>query len=108
MRALIWLVGIFAIAAGLAMVAGVNEGYVLLVLPPWRAQVSLNLIIVLLVVAFIVGYVVLRVIRRTLGLPAQVAQWRERRRREKAGLALREALRAQFEGRFAQALKFAS
>ncbi|MBN8441319.1 MAG: heme biosynthesis protein HemY [Thauera sp.] len=108
MRALIWLVGIFALAAGLAMVAGINEGYVLLVLPPWRAQLSLNLFIVMLIAAFIVGYVLLRLVRRTLGLPAQVAQWRERRRREKAGLALREALRAQFEGRFAQALKFAS
>ena len=108
MRALIWLIGIFALAAGLAMTAGLNEGYVLVVLPPWRAQLSLNLLVVLLVVGFVVGYVLVRLVRRTLELPARVALWRERRRREKAGQALREALRALFEGRFAQAVKNAS
>ncbi|PKO50979.1 MAG: heme biosynthesis protein HemY, partial [Betaproteobacteria bacterium HGW-Betaproteobacteria-21] len=50
MRALIWLIGIFALAAGMAMLAGLNEGYVLVVLPPWRAQLSLNLLLLLLVV----------------------------------------------------------
>lgn len=108
MRALIWLIGLFALAVGLAMTAGLNDGYVLVVLPPWRAQLSLNLLVVLLLVGFAVGYVLVRVVRRTLGLPARVAQWRDRRRREKAGVALREALRALFEGRFAQAVKFAS
>ena len=49
MRALIWLIGIFALAVGVAMIAGVNDGYVLVVLSPWRAQISLNLFIVLLV-----------------------------------------------------------
>ncbi|MBS0509610.1 MAG: heme biosynthesis protein HemY [Proteobacteria bacterium] len=108
MRALIWLIGIFALAAGLAMAAGLNDGYVLLVLPPWRAQLSLNLFAVLAVLGFVVAYLLVRLVRRTLELPGRVAQWRERRRREKAGLALREALRTLFEGRFAQALKFAS
>ncbi len=108
MRALIWLIGIFGIAVGVAMLAGLNDGYVLVVLPPWRVQLSLNMLVVLLVVAFMLGYALLRVIGRTLELPARVQQWRERRRREKAGKALRDALRAMFEGRFSQALKFAS
>lgn len=108
MRALIWLIGIFAMAVGLAMVAGLNDGYVLVVLPPWRVQLSLNLLIVLLVLGFLFGYGLLRLVGRTLALPARVSQWRERRRREKAGRALREALRALFEGRFAQAVKHAS
>ncbi|NMG33819.1 heme biosynthesis protein HemY [Azoarcus sp. TTM-91] len=108
MRALIWLIGIFALAVGLAMAAGFNDGYVLVVLPPWRAQLSLNLLIVLLLLGFLLAYAVLRLISRTMGLPRRVVQWRERRRREKAGRALREALRTLFEGRFSQALKFAS
>lgn len=108
MRALIWLIGIFAMAVGLAMVAGLNDGYVLVVLPPWRVQLSLNLLVVLLLLGFLVGYFVLRLIGRTLELPARVSLWRERRRREKAGRALREALRALFEGRYAQAMKHAS
>lgn len=108
MRALIWLIGIFALAAGMAMLAGLNDGYVLVVLPPWRAQLSLNLLLLLLVLGFAVGYLAIRLVRRTLALPAAVGQWRERRRRQRAGQALRDALRTLFEGRFTQSLKFAS
>lgn len=107
MRALIWLVGIFALAAGMAMLASVNTGYVLLVLPPWRAQLSLNLLLVGLVLAFVVAYAVLRLIGKTVALPGRVGVFRERRRKDKAGRALRDALRALFEGRFAQSVKLA-
>lgn len=107
MRALIWLIGIFALAAGVAMLASINEGYVLVVVPPWRVQLSLNLLIVGLIVAFFSAYAVLRIVRRTMALPGRVVQYRERRRKEKAGRALRDALRALFEGRFAQSVKFA-
>ena len=43
MRALFWLLILAALAVGLSLAARYNEGYVLLVLPPWRAEVSLNL-----------------------------------------------------------------
>jgi HemY protein len=107
MRALIWLIGIFAVAAGVAMLASVNDGYVLVVFPPWRAQLSLNFLIVVLLVAFLLSYLMLRLVGKTLALPGRVGAYRERRRKTKAGQALRDALRALFEGRFAQALKFA-
>ncbi len=108
MRALIWLIGIFAIAVGIAMIAGPNDGYVLVALPPWRAQLSLNLLIVLLIGGFALGYLLLRLASRTLALPGQVARWRGRRRREKADRALHGAVNALFEGRYSQALKSAS
>ena len=81
MRTLIWMIGIFAVAVGVAMVAGLNDGYVLLVAPPWRVQLSLNLLVVIVVVGFALGYALVRVVSRTLQLPTRVAQWRERRRR---------------------------
>ena len=108
MRTLIWLIGIFAIAVGVAMVAGLNDGYVLLVMPPWRVQLSLNLLVVIVVVGSALGYALMRLISRTLQLPTRVAQWRERRRRERAGRALTDSVHALFEGRFAQSLKSAS
>ncbi len=108
MRALIWLIGIFALAVGVAMIAGVNDGYVLVVLSPWRAQISLNLFIVLLVAGVLLIHLLLRVLTRTLALPSRVAQWRDRRRRDKADKALHGAINALFEGRFAQSLKSAS
>lgn len=107
MRALIWLIGIFALAAGVAMVASVNTGYVLVVLPPWRAQLSLNLLIVILLGTFLITYVLLRLVGKTLALPGRVGAFRDRRRKDRAGRAFREALRSLFEGRFAQAMKSA-
>jgi len=105
MRSLLWLIGIFALAAGVAMLASLNTGYVLLVLPPWRAQLSLNLLIVALLIGFVVSYGVLRLIGKTVALPGRVGVFRERRRKDKAGRAFRESLQALFEGRFAQAVK---
>ncbi len=107
MRALIWLIGIFALAAGLATAASVNTGYVLLVVPPYRVQLSLNLVIIGLLLAFVLGYLLVRLVRRTLALPGAVGAFRERRRRDRAGRALRDALRTLFEGRYAQAVKHA-
>ncbi|MDX5363332.1 MAG: heme biosynthesis protein HemY [Pseudazoarcus pumilus] len=104
MRALIWILAIFAIAAGVAMLAGANEGYVLIVSPPWRAQVSLNLVIVVLLLSFFVSYALIRVLRKTLGLPGRVAHYRARRREQKASTALHNALRALAEGRMSDAL----
>ena len=40
MRALSWLLLLAALAVGLALAARYNDGYVLVVLPPWRAEVS--------------------------------------------------------------------
>ena len=47
MRAVLWMLLLAAIAVGVAVAARYNEGYVLLVLPPWRAELSLNLLVVL-------------------------------------------------------------
>ena len=105
MRALIWIIALFAVAAGLAMFAGANEGYVLVVLPPWRLQASLNLSVVALVVGFFLLYFLIRLISRTLDLPGRVGAYRNRRREEKAARSVREALRALFEGRFPDAGK---
>lgn len=107
MRVLIWILAIFAVAVGVAMLAGANEGYVLIVSPPWRAQVSLNLVIVVLLLSFIVSYAVIRVLRSTLGLPGRVAHYRARRREQKASATLHNALRALAEGRAADALTHA-
>ena len=43
MKGLFWLLALFALAVGLSMAMRFNDAYVLIVLPPWRAEVSLNL-----------------------------------------------------------------
>ena len=52
MRALFWLLTLAALAVGLAVAANYNAGYVLLVIPPWRVEVSLNFFLLLAVVGF--------------------------------------------------------
>ena len=64
MRGLLWLIGLFALAAGLAVAGRYNEGYALLVWPPYRIQISLNLLILLLVGAFVAAYSLSRLVAR--------------------------------------------
>lgn len=105
MRGLFWLLAIFALAAAVALGAHFNEGYVLLVFPPWRMEISLNLFIVAAILLFAVFYAVLRGLSLTFGLPQRVREYRERVQREKAGAVFQDAVRLLFEGRFGQALK---
>ena len=108
MRGLLWLLALFALAVGVSLAAGYNDGYVLLVLPPWRVELSLNFFIVLTVGGFAIGYGLLRTVFNTLRLPQAVREYRERKRREKAAQSLREAVQQLFEGRYGHALKNAA
>lgn len=108
MRGLLWLLALFALAVGLSMAARFNDAYLLMVLPPWRVEVSLNLAIVALVGSFLLLYAALRGIALTLSLPGRVRDFRERRRRAKAAAIFQEAVRLLFEGRFGHALKKAA
>lgn len=105
MRGLFWVIALFAAAVAVAMAGRLNEGYVLIVLPPWRAEVSLNFLIVALLVLFVAFYALLRTLALTLGMPKRVQDYRSRRQREKSGVVFQDAVRLLFEGRFGQALK---
>jgi HemY protein len=108
MRALFWLVAVFAAAVALALAGRVADGYVLLVYPPWRVEASLLLSVLALAALFAVAYATLRLVNHTLDLPAQVRAFRERRKREHAQTALAAALQGYFEGRYARAEKEAA
>lgn len=108
MKGLFWILTLFGLAVAVALGARLNEGYVLLVYPPWRAEVSLNLMILALLGVFLVFYSVMRVLAATFGMPKRVAEYRARRQRDRAGLVFQDAVRLLFEGRFGQALKKAA
>ena len=103
MRWVFWILGLFALAVALALALRLSTGYALLVWPPYRVELSLNLALLLLAAGFTLVYLLLRFVFGALGLPAQVRDFRERRRREKARSMLREALEAFFEGRYGRA-----
>jgi len=102
-RWVFWILGLFALAVALALALRLNTGYALLVWPPYRVELSLNLALLLLAAGFTLVYLLLRFVFGALGLPAQVRDFRERRRREKARSMLLEALVAFFEVRYGRA-----
>ncbi|MDR1463553.1 MAG: heme biosynthesis protein HemY [Azoarcus sp.] len=107
MRVLIWLIILFAVAVGLAMLVDRNWGDVYFFVPHWHLQMSVKLFAVLLLIGFIAAHLLARLLQNAAALPNVIGQWRERRRRLRADSALREALLAFHEGRYAQALKSA-
>jgi HemY protein len=108
MKTAIWIVGIAAAAVALTLAARYNSGYALFVLPSYRIELSLNLLIVLAVAAFAIGYAVVRAALAALVLPRRVREYRLARRREKARSTLLEALHEYFAGRYGRAEKAAA
>lgn len=108
MRTLFWIIALIALAAGLVVAARYNTGYMLLVLPPYRVELSLNLLLILLLIGFIAGYLLVRLVSGILRLPAQVREYRSARRQHKAQATLIEALQEYFAGRYARAEKAAA
>ncbi|WP_027816596.1 heme biosynthesis protein HemY [Paraburkholderia bannensis] len=106
-RGLLWLALLFAVAVALATVGRFDAGQVLLVYPPYRVDVSLNLFVVGIVVAFLLLYAILRFVRNVVTMPRRVAAYRARARKEKANSALRDAVGNLYAGRFSRAEKAA-
>src|SRR5487761_1957330 len=107
MRGLMWVLAVFALAVGLSLAAHLNNGYAILVFPPYRAELSLNFAILLGLAGFTLGYLLLRLVVHTLRLPLHVRNFRARRRDAKGRAALLAGLQALFEGRYTRAEKSA-
>ncbi|MDP3639384.1 MAG: heme biosynthesis HemY N-terminal domain-containing protein [Azonexus sp.] len=108
MKGLFWVLAIFAAAVAVALGVQRNEGYVLLVLPSYRAEITLNFFILALFVLFFVLYGALRVLSLTFSMPQRAREYRERRQHDQAAGVFQDAVRLLFEGRFGQALKKAT
>ena len=108
MRWLFWLLLILALAVGVALLASTNQGYVLIVRPPYRLELSLNLLLVLIVIVFAGLHLSLRFIHYTKRLPASVRAYKEEQRLKRGFAALRESLHAMAEGHYAAAQRAAT
>jgi HemY protein len=108
MRGLLWVFGLFAAAVGFVIAARYNNGYVLVVLPSWRVELSLNMAITLALVLFIVAYAVVSTIIVTVTMPSRVRAFQKRRSEMRARATFNDALINYFEGRFGRAEKAAA
>ena len=78
MKLLLWTLALFILAVLLSLAGHFNEGYLLLIYPPYRIEISLNLWILGLVAAFGVVYWLTRAVVTTLRLPAEVAAFHQK------------------------------
>lgn len=107
MKFLIWLLTLFAAAVAVTLAAH-NPGYVQLVYPPYRIELSLTLFVLSLLGLFILGYMSVRLLLVALRLPDYVRTFRKTRAQNKGRAAMMDALTAFFEGRYAAAEKAAA
>lgn len=108
MRGLLWFLAVATAAVALALFARYQGGYVLVVTPPWRVEISLVLFVIALLALFAALHSFTRVASGMLRMPATVAAYRARQREQKGIAALRGAWEAFFEGRYGRAEKLAA
>jgi HemY protein len=106
-RPFLFFVILAAIAVAAAIGLKVDPGNVALFYPPYRVDLSLNLFIILAILMFVALYVMVRLARKTLQLPARVAEYRLRQSERRGHRELRQSLTALFEGRYGQAERHA-
>lgn len=108
MRWLLWILLTLALAIGVSMVLGNNEGYVLIVRQPYRLELSLNFLLVLIVLAFVSLHLMLRLMHYIQRLPSSVRSYKETKRLQDGHAALLQSLHAITEGHYAAAEKAAA
>jgi len=107
MRAALWLLILFGIAVAGALFAGNNQGSVTLFWPPYRIDLSLNLVLLLLVAAFFVVHTATGALNALLDLPRQALRWRTQQKERAMHAALLDALSHLIAGRYIRARKSA-
>ncbi|MDM0114282.1 heme biosynthesis HemY N-terminal domain-containing protein [Variovorax sp. J22R133] len=107
MRAALWLLALFGIAAAVALFAGNNQGTITVFWPPWRVDLSLNLVLLILFAVFAILHVALRALAALFSLPRQARQWRMQQKERALHASLLDAIAQLLAGRFSRARKAA-
>lgn len=108
MRWLISLLIVAVVAVALALAGRYDLGYVVLVYPPWRAELSFVSFILLLAFLIVGAYLLTRLAITTLNLPRTVRERQARKEAERQNANFTNALAAYLEGRFQEAEKIAA
>ena len=106
-RAALWLLALFGVAVGAALFAAGNPGTVTLFWPPYRVDLSLNLVLLVLLALFVVLHLALGALDAFAGIPGQARRWRLLQKERLVQTALVDALVHLVAGRFVRARKAA-
>ena len=107
MRIALSILTLFAIAVAVALLAGNNQGTITLYWPPYRVDVSLNLVLLLMVSLFVVLHLALRALAALFAIPAEARRWRLQHKERAMHVALLDALSHLIAGRFIRSRKAA-
>jgi len=105
MRTWFWTLLLAVVAVALAVVLRSHSGNVLLLVWPWRIEMSLTLAVLLIVATFIILYVGLRLLAWLLAIPDRVRAWRGKRAQARDHELLERGWIGLLEGRYAHAEK---
>ena len=107
MRATLWFLALFGVAVAVALFAGNNQSTVTVYWPPYRVDLSLNLVVLLLFGAFVLLHAALRALAALLDLPHQANRWRMQQKERAMHTALLDAMAHLIAGRFVRSGKAA-
>jgi HemY protein len=107
MRAALWLLALFGVAVAIALFAGNNQGTVTVFWPPYRIDISLNLVLLLLFAAFVFLHAALGALAALFDLPRQALRWRAQQKERAVFASLLDAISHLVAGRFIRARKSA-
>jgi HemY protein len=107
-RFALWSLVLAAVAVGIALFASNSTGYVVIILAPWRIELSINMLVFLIVAGYFAFYFLTRMVATLVAIPQRVSAYRAERERDRLRRALSDALLAFFQGRYASAEKNAA
>jgi len=107
MRAALWLITLFALAAAGAWLAGNNQGTVTLFLFPHRIDLSLNLAVLAVLSVLLLVILAQRALEAFLALPKRAQRWRLQQKERASHAALLESMGHLMAGRYLRARKAA-
>ena len=102
-RKLFWWLLMFLLLVSIVWLASNNEGYVLIVRPPYRLQFSFNFLLLFIVLGFLLLHYFLRFVHFLRFLPANRRTKQEARRLKASNDWLLEGMQALAEGDFESA-----
>ncbi|NDC61741.1 MAG: heme biosynthesis protein HemY, partial [Betaproteobacteria bacterium] len=107
MRIALWLLALFGVAVSVALGLSQQFGTVTFFVPPYRVDLSLNLMVLGILLGFALLYAAMRSVFSVLELPAMARRWRAQQRERVAQTALLQALVWWMTGRFTRSRKAA-
>lgn len=105
MRTWLWTLLLVVVAVCVAVVLRQHPGNVLLMITPWRVEMSLTMALLTLVALFAALYVLLRLLGWLLAIPDRMRAWSGRRAQARDQELVEQGWIGLLEGRYAQAEK---